>query len=165
MSCPNRYATRRKLPPNISSYPVARRVLSQAVRNTWDRLQQVMQGSLSFQELEQANLTLAVWLYEAFTGQNPHFSCESEFNGRHLAQYLRECVGSDVAMLDPEVDIDDDDAFLFSVFAYFVSEIFAVLKSAEAARFGLDQNPQVESFVDMWSLRLTGAPAASDFYK
>ena len=28
---------------------------------------------------------------------------------------------------------------------------------------GLENNPVIEAFVDLWSLRLTGAPVASDF--
>ena len=48
MSCPLRYATKRELPPNISAYPVARRVVMQAVNNTWNR---VRRGKSQFSAL------------------------------------------------------------------------------------------------------------------
>ena len=88
---------------------------------------------------------------------------ETEFNEIHLAQYLRESLGGDIAMLDPGVDLSDDEAFLFATFAYFVSEIFVVLKTSEVARDGIENNPQIEAFIDLWTLRLTGAPTAGDF--
>lgn len=66
-------------------------------------------------------------------------------------------------MLDPGVDLSDDEAFLFATFAYFVSEIFVVLKTSEAGRDGIENNPQIEAFIDLWTLRLTGAPTAGDF--
>ena len=72
---------------------------------------------------------------------------------------------SEIEASNPAVDFDDDESVMFSVFAYFVSEIFVVLKDAQAATRGLKGNPQVEGFIDFWSLRLTGAPSASDFKK
>ena len=163
MSCPLRYATKRELPPNISAYPVARRVVMQAVNNTWNRVRHVLSGAMTLEELEEANLNLALWLYDTFTGKNTFFSSETEFNEIHLAQYLRESLGGDIAMLDPGVDLSDDEAFLFATFTYFVSEIFVVLKTSEAARDGIENNPQIEAFIDLWTLRLTGAPTAGDF--
>ena len=77
MSCPLRYATKRELPPNISAYPVARRVVMQAVNNTWNRVRQVLSGAMTLEELEEANLNLALWLYDTFTGKNASFSSET----------------------------------------------------------------------------------------
>ena len=165
MSCPLRYATKRQLEPNISSYPVAREVITQAVANTWDRALRVSAGEMTLEELEKANLDLVIWLQETFTGTNPHFSCESEFNGRRLAELMRDNMLSEIEASNPAVDFDDDESVMFSVFAYFVSEVFVVLKDAQAATRGLKGNPQVEGFIDFWSLRLTGAPSASDFKK
>ena len=73
MSCPLRYATKRELPPNISAYPVARRVVMQAVNNTWNRVRHVLSGAMTLEELEEANLNLALWLYDTFTGKNTFF--------------------------------------------------------------------------------------------
>lgn len=163
MSCPLQYATKRELPPNISAYPVARHVVKQAVSNTWNRVRQVLSGTMTMQELEEANLQLALWLYDTFTGKNAAFSSESEFNEINLAQYLRESIGGDIALLNPGVDLSDDEAFLFASFAYFVSEIFVVLKASTLVQNGIENNPQIEAFIDLWTLRLTGAPTAGDF--
>ena len=163
MSCPNCYATKRETLPNISGYPVAHKVLEQAVVNTWNRVMLVMQGKMEMSELEEANLNLTVWLAQTFTGQNEHFSCESEFNEQILLNSLRDSIGHDIKAQNPEFDFDDDESFVFNVFAYFVSEIFVVLKEGSVIEHGLENNPVVEAFVDLWSLRLTGAPVASDF--
>ena len=165
MSCPLRYATKRQLNPNIAAYPVARSVIARAVQNTWDRALEVSEGKMSLEELEQANLNLVLWLQDTFSGANAHFSCESEFNGRRLAELMRDNMRSEIEASNPAVDFGDDESVMFSVFAYFVSEIFVVLKDAQAATRGLKGNPQVEGFIDFWSLRLTGAPSASDFKK
>ena len=96
MSCPLRYATKRQLEPNISSYPVAREVIAQAVENTWQRALRVSRGEMTLEALEKANLDLVIWLQETFTGANPHFSCESEFNGRRLAELMRDNMRSEI---------------------------------------------------------------------
>ena len=163
MSCPLRYATKRQLEPNISSYPVAREVIAQAVANTWDRALRVSAGEMTLEELEKANLDLVIWLQETFTGTNPHFSCESEFNEKLLPDMLRQSMGEKISLFNPAVDLEQNESLMFSVFAYFVSEIFVLLKDADCAHVGLSGNPQVEAFIDFWSLRLTGAPVASDF--
>ncbi len=75
MTCPLRYATKRETLPNISSYPVAHEVIFQAVKNTWERVIQVMECEMEIAELEEANMNLALWLMDTFTGQNEHFSC------------------------------------------------------------------------------------------
>lgn len=165
MSCPLRYATKRQVAPNIASYPVARSVVAQAVRNTWDRALKVSAEEMTMQELEQANLDLVLWLQDTFTGANTHFSCESEFNEKRLPELLRESMAQEVMLFNPAADIHENESLMFSVFAYFVSEIYVLLKEADVANAGLDGNPQVEAFIDLWSLRLTGAPVASDFKK
>ena len=163
MTCPLRYATKRETLPNISSYPVAHEVIFQAVKNTWERVIQVMECEMEIAELEEANMNLALWLMDTFTGQNEHFSCESEFNETMLLTSLKETIGAEVSAQNPNFDFDDDEAFMFNAFAFFVSEIFVVLKESNAMQEGLDNNPAIEAFVDLWSLRLTGAPVASDF--
>lgn len=163
MSCPLRYATKRQLNPNISSYPVAREVIAKAVQNTWDRALKVSSGEMSMAELEEANLNLVLWLQDTFSGANSHFSCESEFNEVRLPELLRESMGGEIECFNTAVDLTDNESLMFSVFAYFVSEIFVLLKRANCASSGLLGNPQVEAFIDFWSLRLTGAPVASDF--
>lgn len=163
MSCPLRYATKRQLNPNISSYPVAREVIAQAVQNTWDRALKVSAGEMSMEALEEANLNLVLWLQDTFSGANEHFSCESEFNEIGLPEFLRESMGEKIERFNAAVNLEDNESLMFSVFAYFVSEIFVLLKEADCASSGLTGNPQVEAFIDFWSLRLTGAPVASDF--
>ncbi|HIU36794.1 MAG TPA: hypothetical protein IAC56_00725 [Candidatus Aphodousia faecigallinarum] len=165
MPCPLRYATKRQLQPNISAYPVAREVIAQAVQNTWDRALKVSAGEMSMEALEEANLNLVLWLQDTFSGANAHFSCESEFNGERLPRLLRESIGEEVTLFNPATDLEQNESLMFSVFAYFVSEIFVLLKDADCANKGLKGNPQVDAFIDLWSLRLTGAPVASDFRK
>ena len=163
MPCPLRYATKRQTQPNISSYPIARGVIAQAVQNTWDRALKVSTGEMDMAALEEANLNLVLWLEDTFSGANEHFSCESEFNEERLPELLRESMGEDILRFNPAADLQDKESLMFSVFAYFVSEIFVLLKEADCARVGFSDNPRVESFIDFWSLRLTGAPVASDF--
>lgn len=163
MSCPLRYATKRELNPNIASYPVARNVIAQAVQNTWDRAVKVSAGEMSIEALEEANLNLVLWLQDTFSGANEHFSCESEFNEKRLPELLKENFAERLKGFNPALDIEDDDSFMFTVFAFFVSEIFVLLKEADCAHAGVADNPQVEAFIDFWSLHLTGAPATSDF--
>ena len=163
MSCPLRYAAKRQLNPNIAAYPVARSVIARAVQNTWDRALEVSEGKMSLEELEQANLNLVLWLQDTFSGANAHFSCESEFNEKLLPDMLRQSMGEEISLFNPAVDLEQNESLMFSVFAYFVSEIFVLLKDADCAHVGLSGNPQVEAFIDFWSLRLTGAPVASDF--
>ena len=79
-------------------------------------------------ELEEVNMNLALWLMETFTGQNEHFSCESEFNETMLLTSLKETIGAEVSGQNPNFDFEDDEAFMFNAFAFFVSEIFVVLK-------------------------------------
>lgn len=163
MPCPLRYATKRELNPNIASYPVARVVITQAVQNTWSRAVKVSTGEMTIEELEEANLNLVLWLQDTFLGANEHFSCESEFNEKRLPELLRESMSEQILMFNPAADLEHNDSLMFAVFAYFVSEIFVLLKEADCAHNGLNGNPQVEAFIDFWSLRLTGAPVASDF--
>ena len=163
MSCPLRYATKRELNPNIASYSVARNVIAQAVQNTWDRAVKVSAGEMSVEELEEANLNLVLWLQDTFSGANDHFSCESEFNEKRLPELLKENFAERLKGFNPAVNIEDNDSFMFTVFAFFVSEIFVLLKQANCVHVGLNGNPQVEAFIDFWSLHLTGAPVASDF--
>ena len=165
MTCPCRYATKRETLPNIAAYPVARSVIEQAVKNTWERVMKVMQGELSITELEEANMNLTIWLAQTFTGQNEHFSCESEFNEKTLITSLNETIGQEIREQNPNFDPEDEEAFVFNAFAYFVSEIFKLLNEAKVIEHGLLDNPMVEAFIDLWSLRLTGAPVASDFIK
>ena len=72
-------------------------------------------------------------------------------------------MGEEIERFNAAVNLEDNESLMFSVFAYFVSEIFVLLKEADCASSGLTGNPQVEAFIDFWSLRLTGAPVASDF--
>ena len=53
MPCPLRYATKRQMQPNISSYPIARGVIAQAVQNTWDRALKVSAGEMDMAALEE----------------------------------------------------------------------------------------------------------------
>ena len=124
MSCPLRYATKRQLEPNISSYPVAREVIAQAVENTWQRALRVSRGEMTLEALEKANLDLVIWLQETFTGANPHFSCESEFNGRRLAELMRDNMRSEIEASNPAVDFGDDE----SVFCLFCLRDICCLK-------------------------------------
>ncbi len=158
MSCCNQHATHRETLPNISSYPVAYAVLSQAVANTWARVQAVLEAEMSTEELEEANGVLAAWLAEAFAGQNSAFDCETEFNEKVLVGLLRESVGDEVVLQNPHFDVADDDQFFFNVFAYLVSEIFVLFQNAQVLAQGLDGNPAVENFLNLWTMRLTGAP-------
>lgn len=67
-------------------------------------------------------------------------------------------MAEEIILFNPAADIHENDRCGFRSFAYFVSEIYVLLKEADVANVGLDGNPQVEAFIDLWSLRLTGAP-------
>ena len=38
-----------------------------------------------------------------------------------------------------------------------------ILKASTLVQNGIENNPQIEAFIDLWTLRLTGAPTAGDF--
>ena len=158
MTRPVRYASQRELAPNISALPVARDVVTQAVVNSFDRAQKVAAGEMTFEQLEEANLKLVLWLEETFCARNPHFYAETEFNRVNFARYLRASVGEELALAGHRLDMADDEAFVFAVFAYFVSEIFEVLKTADVAHLGLVGNHEIAHFVERWAMRFTGAP-------
>lgn len=130
MSCPLRYATKRELNPNIASYPVARNVIAQAVQNTWDRAVKVSAGEMSIEALEEANLNLVLWLQYTFSGANEHFSCESEFNEKRLPELLKENFAERLKGFNPALDIEDDDSFMFTVFAFFCFRNFCFVKGS-----------------------------------
>lgn len=155
MTRPVRYASRQTLPPNISALPVARDVVTQAVVNSFERAQKVAAGEMTFEQLEEANLKLVMWLEDTFCARNPHFLAETEFNRVNFARYLRASVGEELALAGQHLAMDDDEAFVFAVFAYFVSEI---LKVADAAHLGLVGNQAIAHFVERWAMRFTGAP-------
>ena len=73
MTRPVRYASRQELPPNISALPVARDVVTQAVVNSFERAQKVAAGEMTFEQLQEANLKLVMWLEDTFCARNPHF--------------------------------------------------------------------------------------------
>ena len=73
MTCPLKYATKRETLPNISSYPVAHEVIFQAVKNTWERVIQVVECEMEIAELEEANMNLALWLMKLSRGKTSIF--------------------------------------------------------------------------------------------
>lgn len=158
MTRPVRYASRQELPPNISALPVARDAVTQAVVNSFERAQKVAAGEMTFEQLQEANLKLVMWLEDTFCARNPHFLAETEFNRVNFARYLRTSVGEELALAGQHLAMDDDEAFVFAVFAYFVSEIFEVLKTADVAHLGLVGNRAIAQFVERWAMRFTGAP-------
>lgn len=163
MGCCQLHATKRELGANISSCAVAEVVIRQAITNMWQRVQSVLAGEMTTDELQAADLKLVDWLTQTFGGENPHFTAETEWNGRGLALSLLESMGDAIVERAGDEPLEDAPTVLFFAFAHWVSEVYAVLGEAEVAERGLENNPILEGFIREWTLRLTGAPTAGDF--
>ena len=93
MGCCQSHATKREMGANISSCAVTEVVIRQAITNIWHRVESVLAGEMTTDELQAADLKLVDWLTQTFGGENPHFSAETEWNGRGLALALLETIG------------------------------------------------------------------------
>jgi hypothetical protein len=49
-------------------------VIRQAITNTWHRVEMVLAGEMTTDELQAADLKLVDWLTQTFGGENPHFT-------------------------------------------------------------------------------------------
>lgn len=163
MGCCQSHATQRETGANISTWAVTEVVIRQAITNTWHRVQKVLSGEMTTDELQAADLKLVDWLTQTFGGENPHFTAETEWNGRGLALALLETMGDAIVERAGEEPLEDAPTVLFFAFAHWVSEVYAVLGEAEVAERGLENNPILEGFIREWTLILTGAPTSGDF--
>ena len=163
MGCCQSHATQREMGANISSWAVAEVVIRQAITNTWHRVEKVLAGEMTTEELQAADLKLVDWLTQTFGGENPHFTAETEWNGRGLALALLETIGDAIVERAGDEPLEDASTVLFFAFAHWVSEVYAVLGEAEVAERGLGNNPILEGFIREWTLMLTGAPSSGDF--
>lgn len=163
MGCCQSHATQRETGANISTWAVTEVVIRQAIANTWHRVEKVLAGEMTTDELQAADLKLVDWLTQTFGGENPHFTAETEWNGRGLALALLETMGDAIVERAGEEPLEDAPTVLFFAFAHWVSEVYAVLGDAEVAERGLENNPILEGFIREWTLILTGAPTSGDF--
>lgn len=163
MGCCQSHATKREMGANISSCAVTEVVIRQAITNIWHRVESVLAGEMTTDELQAADLKLVDWLTQTFGGENPHFSAETEWNGRGLALALLETIGEAIVERAGDEPLEDASTVLFFAFAHWVSEVYAVLGEAEVSERGLENNPILEGFIREWTLMLTGAPTAGDF--
>lgn len=163
MGCCQSHATQRETGANISTWAVTEVVIRQAIANTWHRVEKVLAGEMTTDELQAADLKLVDWLTQTFGGENPHFTAETEWNGRGLALALLETMGDAIVERAGEEPLEDAPTVLFFAFAHWVSEVYAVLGEAEVAERGLENNPILEGFIREWTLILTGAPTSGDF--
>ena len=163
MGCCQSHATQRETGANISTWAVTEVVIRQAIANTRHRVEKVLAGEMTTDELQAADLKLVDWLTQTFGGENPHFTAETEWNGRGLALALLETMGDAIVERAGEEPLEDAPTVLFFAFAHWVSEVYAVLGEAEVAERGLENNPILEGFIREWTLILTGAPTSGDF--
>lgn len=163
MGCCQRFATQRETGANISTCAVTETVLRQAIANTWHRVESVLAGEMTTEELQQADLKLVDWLTQTYGGENPHFEAETEWNGRGLADSLMDAIGDAIRERAGDQSLDDASVILFYAFAHWVSEVYVILGEARVVELGLENNPVIDGFVGEWTLLLTGAPSIGDF--
>ena len=163
MGCCQSHATQRETGANISTWAVTEVVIRQAIANTWHRVEKVLAGEMTTDELQAADLKLVDWLSQTFGGENPHFTAETEWNGRGLALALLETMGDEIVERAGDEPLEDAPTVLFFAFAHWVSEVYAVLGEAEVAERGLENIPILEGFIREWTLILTRAPPSCDF--
>ena len=161
--CSGSFASKQSLSPNVSTLEVTEAILWQAALNHDERIEQVKRGHLSPQELSAADERLITWLAATFSDHNPHFRCESEWNGKPLVAFLREQLAD---QLEKTVKIpiawEQPETALYFVFGYWLDQLYELIKTRPAG-MRVQEDARVRGLIDQWTLWLIGAPSAGEF--
>ena len=158
--CAKDFSSREPGKPNLATIDVAGGIVSQAVRNTLRRMQEVSEGIISPQEAAAADERLLEWLTQTFSGRNKHFASAEGWNPAGLAQYVREVFAGDLSAAGRHAPRSDAEviAWLFERFLSGFYDLIHRRSKAQERYLGMENAPDVREFVSFWQGVLVGAP-------
>lgn len=148
--------------PSLAAIDVVEGLLTQALRNTARRRAQQRNGELTADDLAEADEKVVTWFATTFSGGNPYYRSEEDWNPDGLAEYLREMLLDPITQKKGSMPAYDKDVIAAAA-EIFLEDIYGLIDSVPHWADSVETSEAGQRLVNLWAQLLTGAPVESAF--